>query len=99
MIEENIELHCDKINQVLVEVIKNQKRSFKSLEIVFITTVISLTVIICGMIGCFAWYESQFEVTEKVQTEVTQEVEGEGNSINNVNGNQYNDNAIHNEDK
>lgn len=99
MIEENIEFHCDKINQVLVEVIKNQKRSFKSLEIIFITTVISLTVIICGMIGCFAWYESQFETTETVKTEVTQEVEGEGNSINNVNGNQYNDNAIHNEDK
>ena len=98
MIEEHIDNHCDKINDILVEIIKYQKKSFKTLEIVFIATIISLTIIICGMIGCFTWYESQFETTETTRTEITQEVDGENSSINNVSGNQYNDNAIHNEE-
>ena len=96
MIEEQVDKHCDKINQVLVEIIQNQKSNFRRLEIVFIATIISLTIIICGMIGCFTWYESQFE-TETVKTEIQQEVDGDDASI--VNGNQYNDSAIHNEGK
>ena len=46
----------------------------------------------------FIIYERQFEVTEKIVTETKteQEVSGDGSSINNVEGNMYKDNAIHN---
>lgn len=99
MVEEHIDKQSDNLNQLLVEVVKNQKKSYKSLVSTFIVTVVSLTVVICTLIICFTLYESQFETVDKTQTEITQEVSGENSSINNVTGNQYNDNAIHNEDK
>lgn len=42
--------------------------------------------------------ESQFEVTDTVTTEktITQEVSGDESDI--VNGDQYNDNAVHNQE-
>ena len=50
------------------------------------------------MIVGFFVYESQFE-TEAIETQttITQEVSGDGSDINNVDGNQYNDNATHNQ--
>lgn len=101
MIEEHIEKQNDNLNQLLVEVVKNQRKSYKNLIVVFIVTVISLSVILCGMMFTFIWFEKQYEVTETeeiVREVTTQEVSGENSSINNVEGNQYNDNAIHNED-
>lgn len=50
--------------------------------------------------GVFAWYESQFDYVATEQTEDSVEVSTEGDNANaeynEVHGNQYNDNAIHN---
>ena len=99
MLEEHLEKQNEQLNNLLLDVVKSQKKSYKSLVTVFIVTVISLTLIICTMIFSFSWYESQFETTEETKTEITQTVDGENSSINNVTGNQYNDNAIHNQGK
>lgn len=99
MLEEHLEKQNEQLNNLLLDVVKNQKRSYKSLVTVFIVTVISLTLIICAVIFSFAWYESQFETMEETKAEITQTVDGENSSINNVTGNQYNDNAIHNQGK
>lgn len=97
MQENEIEQRSGELNSLLVEVVKNQKRSYKILATVFVTVVVCLTIIICSLIGAFTWYEAQFEY-ETVATEtVEQEVSGNGSSINNIEGNQYNDNAVHNE--
>lgn len=53
------------------------------------------------IVGAFLWYESQFTYTDKEvieTTTTTQEVSGEDSEINNVDGNQYKDNATHNGD-
>lgn len=88
------------LNKLLLEMNKNQKESNSSLIKTFITTVICFTVLLISMVFGFFWYESQFEVTEKVVTEtITQEVSGTDSEINNVEGNLYKDNASHTEER
>jgi flagellar basal body-associated protein FliL len=97
MQENEIEQKSGELNSLLVEIVKNQKRNYKTMAVVFVIVVTCMTIIICALVGAFTWYEAQFEY-ETVATEtVEQEVSGDGSSINNVEGNQYNDNAIHNE--
>ena len=87
------------LTELLVEVIQNQKKNAKALIRFLIIIVICFTVIVCSMIGGFFWYESQFEYAEtsSYTEEMQQEVSGNGSTINNVEGNQYNDRAVHNE--
>ena len=88
------------LNKLLLEMNKNQKESNSSLIKTFIITVICFTVLLISMVFGFFWYESQFEVTEKVVTEtITQEVSGTDSEINNVEGNLYKDNASHTEER
>lgn len=87
------------MNELLLEMVKTQKESNRSLTKVFIATVICYTILLISMVIGFFWYESQFELTEQIVTEetITQEVSGENSEINNVEGNLYKDNATHNE--
>lgn len=88
-------------NKLLFEMVKNLKQTNKNLTKAFIITITCLSiVIVVGIVGFF-WYESQFEVTEQTQTELSleQEASGEQAEINNVLGNMYKDNATHNEGK
>lgn len=88
------------LNKLLLEMNKNQKKSNNSLIKTFIATVICFTVLLISMVLGFFWYESQFEITEKVVTEtITQEVSGTDSEINNVEGNLYKDNASHTEER
>lgn len=88
------------LNKLLLEMNKNQKESNASLIKTFIATVICFTVLLISMVLGFFWYESQFEMTEKVITEtITQEVSGADSEINNVEGNLYKDNASHTEER
>lgn len=87
----------DELNSLLLEIVKSQKRSYKNLVVVFAVTIVCLSVIICTIVGCFTWYESQFETGYVTTETVEQEVSGENSNINNISGNQYNDNAVHNE--
>lgn len=88
-------------NKLLLEMVKNQRDNIKNLIRIFIITVVCYTVLLISMVIGFFIYESQFETiatsTETVTETVTQEVSGENSTINNVEGNQYNDNATHND--
>lgn len=94
-------------NKLLLEMNKNQRKSNKNIVKVSITGFVCLTAIIVSMIIGFFVYESQFEyvdthttTSDSYNTEsktYDQSVSVENSSINNVEGNQYNDNATHNE--
>lgn len=77
--------------KISLELLKERNGYFKKL---WIALIISILVNV-ALVFSFLWYESQWEYTTTTTT--TQEVEGENSSINNVQGNQYNDQAIHNE--
>lgn len=85
-------------NKLLLDMVKNQKEYINGIFRIFIITLVCYTLILISMIVGFFVYESQFE-TESVETQttITQEVSGDGSDINNVEGNQYNDNATHNQ--
>ena len=86
-------------NKLLLEMAKNQKENIRNIIKVFIITIFCYTLILISMVVGFFVYESQFETveTETVTETVTQEVSGENSTINNVEGNQYNDSSTHNE--
>ena len=74
------------------------------------TRIIVLLIVLMFLEACFfyagfVWYESQFDVTTTTTQEVKDNVElkTDGDNANidydEVGGNQYNDNAVHNENK
>ena len=81
------------LNKVIINLLKQQRGTNKRM---FIALIVSILVNL-AIVGGFLWYESQWEYTET--KEITQEVPGNDSDINNVSGNQYKDNAIHNEGK
>lgn len=101
MMNEELNQKDAELTQLLIEVIQNQKKNAKSLIRFLVIIVICFTIIICSMIGGFFWYESQFEYveTQTYSEQIDQGVSGEGSSINNIEGNQYNGNAIHNDNR
>lgn len=94
-LENNMEI----TNKLLLEMVKNQKAANKNLTKVFMSVIIGYTVLLLGMIAGFFIYESQFETIETDKYSIEQEASGEEAEINNVLGNQYNDNATHNDGK
>lgn len=87
------------MNQLLLEMTKSQKENQKALIRILIVSMTCYTILLMTLIIGFFWYESQFEYVQEEVTEetLTQEVSGEGSEINNVEGNLYKDNSIHNE--
>lgn len=81
------------LNRIVMALLQHQKESNKRL---FIALVISLLINLFT-VGGFLWYESQWEYTTTETITTTQEVEGDNAEINNVEGNQYKDNSVHNE--
>lgn len=81
------------LNKVIINLLKQQRETNKRM---FIALIVSILVNL-AIVGGFLWYESQWEYTET--KEITQEVSGNDSDISNVSGNQYKDNAIHNEGK
>ena len=83
------------LNRIVMSLLKSQKESNKRLFIALILSIIINAVILAG----FLYYESTWErtvtTTETITT--TQEVEGDNAEINNVEGNQYKDNSVHNQ--
>lgn len=88
-------------NKLLLDMVKSQRKNNTNTFKIFITTLICYTLILISMVIGFFVYESQFEVTDAIKETSTktieQEVSGDGSEINNVEGNMYKDNAIHNE--
>lgn len=90
----------DKImKEVLINMVRNQKESLSNLIKLFIVVIVCYTMVLLGGIFGFFWYENQFETvtTETVTTMTTQEVSGESSEINNISGDMYKDNSVHNE--
>lgn len=81
--------------KISLELLKGRNGYFKKLWIALIISILVNVVLVFS----FLWYESQWDYTTTTTSTITttQEVEGENSSINNVQGNQYNDQAIHNE--
>lgn len=98
-IDEEKDIQVEATNKLLLQMVKNQKENNKNMIKVFIITMCCMTVLLVSMVIGFFVYESKFETEFETTTEttVTQEVSGEDSTINNVGGNQYNDNATHNQ--
>lgn len=98
-IDEEKDIQVEATNKLLLQMVKNQKENNKNMIRVFIITMCCMTVLLVSMVIGFFVYESQFETELETTTEttITQEVSGEDSTINNVEGNQYNDNATHNQ--
>lgn len=79
--------------RVSMSLIKTLKEANKRM---FVALAISLLVNLVTIAG-FLYYESQWETTETITTTTTQGVEGDSAEINNVDGDQYKDNAVHNQ--
>lgn len=79
---------------LLFETIKTLKHTIKVVVITLIISILS-NVVIAGM---FVYYELQFDVIDEVKTTDQISVDGENAILNNVSGDQYNDNAVHNEE-
>ena len=93
--QNDLQNNIDVTNKLLLEMVKNQKTANKHLTKVFMCTIIGYTALLIAMVAGFFIYESQFELNDEFTIE--QEASGEEAEINNVLGNQYNDNATHNE--
>ena len=98
-IDEEKNKQVEATNKLLLQMVKNQKENNKNMIRVFIITMCCMTILLVSMVVGFFVYESQFETELETTTEatITQEVSGEDSTINNVEGNQYNDNATHNQ--
>ena len=79
---------------LLFETIKTLKHTIKVVVITLIISILSNVVIA----GIFVYYELQFDVIDEVKTTDQISVDGENAILNNVSGDQYNDNAVHNEE-
>lgn len=98
-IEEEKNKQVEATNKLLLQMVKNQKENNKNMIRIFIITMCCMTILLVSMVVGFFVYESQFETELETTTEttITQEVSGEDSTINNVEGNQYNDDATHNQ--
>lgn len=91
------------VNKVLLDVQKEYARSNKIKDkIIVLLIVLMFAEAVVGYSG-FVYYESQFETTTTEKIEVGTEGENENANAeyndNDVSGNQYNGNAVHNEKK
>ena len=98
-IDEEKNNQVEATNKLLLQMVKNQKENNKNMVRVFVITMCCMTILLVSMVVGFFVYESKFETELETTTEttITQEVSGEDYTINNVEGNKYNDNATHNQ--
>ena len=95
------------IRKLMQDVQSEYLKSNKVKDRIIILLIVLMFLEAAVFFGGFVWYESQFEYVETVTEEVTTtetddadlSTEGDNASIdyNNVEGNQYNDSATHNE--
>ncbi len=81
------------LTHIVLDMLESKKRECK---LFFIALIFSLIVNVI-IVGGFLWYESQWEYTDIVTTTTEQEVSGTDSEINNIEGDQYKDNSVHNE--
>lgn len=85
------------LNKVLLDVQKEYAQSNKLKDkIIILLIVLMFAEAVVGYSG-FVWYESKFETTTTEQIEVGTDGDNANAEYNDVEGNQYNDSAVHNE--
>lgn len=89
----------EEFSEVLIDVQKEYKRSNKLKDIIIIILIVLMFLQSAFSFGCFVWYESQFDYVTTNGKNVDVETSGDNANAeyNDVNGNQYNDNAVHNQ--
>ena len=85
--------------EILIDVQKEYKRSNKLKDIIIIILIVLMFLQSALNFGCFVWYESQFDYVTTNGKDVDIETSGDNANAeyNDVSGNQYNDNAVHNQ--
>lgn len=83
-------------NDTILEFIKQQKETMNSYKKIITTLIASICIIIFTLCGTAIYAINTIDVTAETTTTTTQTVDGEGEIIN---GNQYKDNATHNQTK
>lgn len=82
------------MERLLVDILKQESANTKRLFVVFYIVLALLLVSIAG--NCYLIYTlSQYQIVETVEETYDYQVDGDGNNL--VNGNQYNDSSVHNE--
>lgn len=91
----------DNMRDVFVDMQKQKNKELKRKDIIIAILIIFLFVEPIVLYAEHLWYESQYEYTETTKEEQKVEVSTSGDNANaeynDVNGNQYNDNATHSE--
>lgn len=89
----------EEFSEVLLDVQKEYKRSNKLKDIIIIILIVLMFLQSAFSFGCFVWYESQFDyvTTNGKDVDVETSEDNANAEYNDVSGNQYNDNAVHNQ--
>jgi hypothetical protein len=89
----------EEFSEVLIDVQKEYKRSNKLKDIIIIILIVLMFLQSAFSFGCFVWYESQFDYVTTNGKDVDVETSGDNANAeyNDVSGNKYNDNAVHNQ--
>ena len=91
----------DELTNIMIETQKQYKKSNKLKDKIIILLTVLMFAEAVIFYGGFVWYESQFDYVSTDSQEVNAETSGENANAeyndNDVQGNQYNDNAVHNE--
>lgn len=91
----------DELTNIIIETQKQYKKSNKLKDKIIILLTVLMFAEAVIFYGGFVWYESQFDYVSTDSQEVNVETSGENANAeyndNDVQGNQYNDNAVHNE--
>lgn len=89
----------EEFGEVLLDVQKEYKRSNKLKDVIIIILIVLMFLQLAFSFGCFVWYESQFDYVTTNGKDVDVETGGDNANAeyNDVSGNQYNDNAVHNQ--
>lgn len=81
------------LSDVVKELLETTRHQLNKIYILLVVSILANLVIV----GAFLWYESQWDCETTTTETVTQSVDGENSEINNVSGDQYKDEAVHNE--
>ena len=94
-------------NKMLTDYQRETRKDKKRLCKIILSLIVAMVIEAGLFIGAFCWYESQFDVVDTTETTTTtttttdyskdMSVSGENASINNVEGDQYNNDAVHND--
>lgn len=85
------------IKKLMSDVQSEYLKSNKTKDKIIVLLIVLMFLEAAVFFGGFVWYESQYETVETESYELNTEGENASIDYDNVSGNQYNDNATHNE--